>query len=1080
MKKFLLVLVMALFVLPLGVMLWIDSLAPGFSGEYHEWEDSTVFRINKEPARASSIPYANLAQALTVQSPYRQSLNGDWRFHWAKNPDGRPREFFKRDFNDEHWGSIEVPSNWEIQGYGTPIYANVHIPWANSGRMSSKAYHSYPPFITFLSGTNPPFVRADYNPVGSYRTSFELPQHWQGREVFINFAGVKSAFYIWINGHKVGYSQDSFTAAEFNISPYLVAGKNQLAVEVYRWSDGSYLELQDMWRLSGIFRDVDLIAKAPVHLRDFYITTDLDEKYRDATLSISTWISGVSSGTLTVNAYLQAPGQENIDLLGQAQVKSGSANLSIEIPSPRKWTAETPNLYTLALVLTHSDGQVADVVSQEVGFREVEIREGQLLVNGKPIYLKGVNRHEMVPDRGQAVTREQMLTDIKLLKQFNFNAIRASHYPNHPTWYELCNRYGLYIIDEANLETHGLRDSIPGSNPVWKDASVDRMTNMVLRDRNQPAVIIWSIGNEGGRGSNFSEMRDSARLLDSTRPIISEQMPELSDIIVPMYATYTAKDLAPMPALTTERKFGVNTFMDYLIHGEQADAGRYIDAWGEQPENDKPLILIEYAHSMGNSTGGFFDYWDVIKRYRNLQGGFIWDWADQGLNKTEGNVNFWAYGGDFESEAVAHDGIFNSNGVVYPDRTVKPALHEVKKAHQWIDFYYAEGDLTLKNQYFFTDLSDHQLLWQLKHDGKVVREEIIPLSISAQGQHIFPLTLPSFDTGEWLLDTFVLLAKDTAWSAAGHRIAKEQFVLQSSAPQRPHVTTSSPIEFRSDETYFYLANTSFEVRFNRHSGLIEHYQVDDQALLISPLIPNFWRAPTDNDNAYVEEGTDSWRDAYLQADRINLAVTEQSSTVVTLETNFHLPHRDIIGSITYRVSSDGVVEVTLDLDLRQLANDRELLRIGLQTETPKTLDQIKWYGRGPFENYVDRNRAAHIGLYKKTLDEFYRHYVKPQESSNRTDTRWFALLDQEFRGLLVTAASRVDFSVSPYKQNEIASKRHPHRLEQAEHNQVYIDLTQRGVGGDTGWGVSAMANPPYRIAPGQYSFSFYLSHQMQK
>ena len=1061
------------------VLWWYDSQAPGFEGEYHEWEDAEIFRINKLAASATASRFDSLEQALaTAAKPTNVvSLNGRWRFRWSHSPSERPVDFYREDFDDSAWDLVPVPSNWEVHGYGVPIYANSHVPWANSGRMARKGIHGFPPYITFLSGTNPPYVRKDWNPVGSYRQDFELPEEWQGKRIHLNFDGVKSAFYLWVNGRRVGYSQDSFTPATFDITGFVRPGTNKLAVEVYRWSDGAYLELQDMWRLSGIFRDVELRALPQTHIRDFFIRPTMDQGYQQGRLSLDAWLEGDEDASLAV--YLRGHQFSEAVPVADTSFVNGRASIDVPLGKVATWSDEVPNLYRLVMVARGAEGELLDVVARDIGFRSVEIRGGQLLVNGKAVYLKGINRHEMAPDTGQAITREQMELDVRLLKQFNFNAVRTAHYPNHPYWYELCDRYGLYVVDEANLETHGLRDSIPGSDPMWTAAVVDRMVNMVLRDRNHASIILWSLGNESGRGDNLWAMRRAAEALDSTRPIVYEQAPEVSDIVAPMYATYTAKDRAPMPPQPIdEMRFGMNDIGDYLARGAEADRGRYIDVWGEHPANDKPLLLIEYAHSMGNSTGGFNDYWEVIKRYDNLQGGFIWDWADQSLAKTEDGVTFWAYGGDFEPEHVPHDGTFNNNGLVYPDRSPKPALYEVKKVHQWLDFDLQGNRLSIANNYLYHDLDQFRLIWSLLRDGQVISQGIRDVS-GAPGttQSIdLPLELP--DSGEVLLNVSAEIAADKPWAAAGHEVASQQFIMREQFVQNsPRTSPGKALSVNEDEASWKIGNDLVSVTVDKSSGLIRGYRHQNRELLESPLTPNFWRAPTDNDNAYAVhlDGAAQWQTAYAERDSMALAVVEQSADRVQLENRFHLPHRDVDGRLTYTLDRDGAVEITMWLDLQRVSSDAELVRIGLQGQVNRALSMIRWYGRGPFENYIDRNSAAHLGLYQLPLDEFYLNYIKPQESSNRTDVRWFELSDDQGHGLAVHAESTVDFSVWPHTQAEISSQRHPHRLARSKGNVVNIDLIQRGVGGDTGWASSSMANPPYRIGPGIYQYRFTLS-----
>ncbi|TQV81141.1 DUF4981 domain-containing protein [Exilibacterium tricleocarpae] len=1081
-KTILLAFLVLLITVPSMYLAGIEWRAPGPADTHHDWEDAGVFRINKEPARASAVPYPDLPSALAgtaAASPLVRSLNGPWRFFWARRPDQRPADFFRTDFDAGHWPTIPVPSNWELHGYGIPIYANTHVPWARVGRMASATIHGYPPQMALFSGTNPPYVRKDYNPVGSYRRTFELPATWDGREIYLQFGGVKSAFYVWINGTRVGYSQDSFTPAEFNITNYLKPGTNLVAVEVYRWSDGAYLELQDMWRLSGIFRDVNLIARAPTHIRDFYLTTELAPDYKSATLNLDAWIAGYeslpgASLALVIQGHQYASPTE----LAATVINGGKVSFAVPVDRPQLWSDETPNLYTLALLIRDAEGRHVGAVAQQLGFRDVEIAGGQLLVNGKPVYLKGVNRHDMHPDVGQAITREQMQQDIRLMKRHNINAVRTSHYPNHPYWYQLCNQYGLYVIDEANLETHGLRESIPASDPDWTAAAVDRMTNMVLRDRNHPAIIIWSLGNEAGRGDNFVKMKAAAVALDATRPVISEQMPEISDIVAPMYATYSAKDAATLPDhAAIERTFGMTPFWKYLIKAESTDAGRYIDHWGEHPANDKPLILVEYAHAMGNSSGGLKEYWEVFKRYPNIQGGFIWDWADQALRKTEAGVTFWAYGGDYEPPWMAHDGIFNNNGLVFPDRTPQPALHEVKKIQQWVNFQRRGQQLQVVNEYFYTDLSEFDIRWQLLQDGRTVDAGQWALALPPQQQTA--VDLPEWpQSGEVLLNIEVALKTPRLWAEAGHRVASEQLLLREQPPLPPvqrQVVNGLSVEQRTDALL--VRGEGFVLGVSKDNGLINHYQIAGVDSLIGELTPNFWRAPTDNDDAFAAhvEGASGWRDAYANRLTTDVELVENTDRRVRIVTRFRLAQRRASGELSYTIYPDARVQVDFAIDLSGAESDREIFRIGLQGPINPTLDRITWYGRGPFENYQDRNQAAKLGTYQLALDDFFVLYVKPQESSNRTDTRWLVLSGREPGGLQVTAAPQFDFSVWPYSQAAIEAATHSHKLPETGIHTLNIDLVQQGVGGDTGWGMDSQALPDYRIRPGQYQLTFWLS-----
>ncbi|MHC4740248.1 MAG: glycoside hydrolase family 2 TIM barrel-domain containing protein, partial [Planctomycetota bacterium] len=658
----------------------------------NDWENPEMIGRNKEPAHCTLIPYPDIQGALEgnrASSPFYKSINGNWKFNWVRRPAERPLDFYKLDFDVSNWKEIPVPANWQMHGYGIPIYTNVPYPFAK----------------------NPPYIPHEYNPVGSYRTEFTVPAEWKNRQIFIHFEGVKSAFYLWINGRKVGYSQGSMTPAEFNITKYLRTGKNILAAEVYRWSDGSYIEDQDMWRLSGIYRDVYLFSTPSVHLRDFFIRCDLDEQYRDATLKVTARVhnySGKPAGSHTVEVRLsEAKSRLQQLMTGNIDSISGSADgiieMQAEVKNPRKWSSEKPNLYTVILALRNTGGEIIEVEQCKFGFREVELKDGRLFVNGVPILIKGVNRHEHDPDYGRAVPYFRMVQDIELMKQFNINTVRTSHYPDNPKWYQLCDEYGLFVIDEANIESHGMGydlDKTLGNKPQWKTAHLDRTVSMVQRDKNHPSIIIWSLGNEAGSGCNFVSTADYIHKTDSTRPVHYEQHNEVADIDSVMY-----------PHLNS------------LIERGRSD-------------NTKPFIMCEYAHAMGNSVGNLREYWDAIEKYKTLIGGCIWDWVDQGLRKrAEDGKEFWAYGGDYGDKP--NDGNFCINGLVFPDRKIPPKMWEVKRVYQYITVEPEElttGKIKVCNKYFYTNLNEFDVAWNLSEDGKVIQKGTIrPLDI-APGQ----------------------------------------------------------------------------------------------------------------------------------------------------------------------------------------------------------------------------------------------------------------------------------------------------------------------------------------------------------
>jgi len=713
-----------------------------------DWENPAVIGLNKEPAHCTLMPYADIESALDGRresSPFYRSLNGKWRFNWVRKPADRPKDFYQTDYDVSQWDEIPVPSNWQMHGYGRPIYLNMTYP--------------YP--------ANPPYIPHDYNPVGSYRREFTLPRAWDGRQVLLHFDGVKSAFYVWINGGLVGYSQGSMTPAEFNITKYLQPGKNTLAVEVYRWSDGSYLEDQDMWRLSGIYRSVYLFATPKVHIRDFFVRATLDEQYRDGILTIRPKLAAEAEADLrqwTVQAQLYDDQDDSVlakplkidaqRIQKERYPQRDNVNFALleaKVPEPQKWSDETPNLYTLVLTLHDAQGRVVEAESCKVGFRKVEIKNGQLLVNGHSIKLFGVNRHEHDPDHGRAIPRGRMIQDIKLLKKNNINAVRTSHYPDDPYWYELCDRYGIYVIDEANLETHG-QGGFLSNQPAWHSAFVDRAVRMVERDKNHASIIFWSLGNESGCGPNHAAMAAWIHDYDPTRPIHYEgavgdpKDPYYVDVISRMYAR---------------------------IH--------QIVGIATNPVDDRPMVLCEYAHAMGNSVGNLKEYWDAIRAHRRLIGGFIWDWADQGLRKytPEGEM-FWAYGGDYGDNP--NDGNFCFNGLVQPDRKPNPSLAEVKKVYQRIHVTPIDalnGVFSIANEYDFVSLDFADVLWELTCDGVVVQAgklAALTLQPEAKQEITIPLTEPEPKSGaEYWLKIAFALAEDTAWADRGHVVAWDQF-----------------------------------------------------------------------------------------------------------------------------------------------------------------------------------------------------------------------------------------------------------------------------------------------------------------
>ncbi|MEM7180454.1 MAG: glycoside hydrolase family 2 TIM barrel-domain containing protein [Spirochaetota bacterium] len=1084
-----------------GFIIWTYIFTAKNKKSNNDWENSEIIGHNKEKPHATLIPFANTKQARSGdpnQSPYYKLLNGNWKFHWSQAPGERPVSFYKTSFDASQWKELPVPSNWQMHGYGYPIYTNMNSPFAKAGRMALPLINNHPKlYTTFLSGVNPPYIPHDNNPVGSYRTNFQVEKGWQERRIFIHFAGVKSAFYLWINGKKVGYSQGSMTPAEFDITDYVQIGDNLLAVEVYRWSDGSYLEMQDMWKMSGIFRDVFLFSTPKLHIRDFFIKTDLDANYQDATVNVEVELKNYATGSKsqefslafsifdpTGNPMADFPVATKIDPIpiGEAQKVLFS---KLTINNPLKWTAETPSLYQMFLEIKDSSGKVLETVQSKFGFRKVERKGGQLLVNGVPIYIKGVNRHEMHPDTGQAIDKEQMLEDILILKQHNINAVRTSHYPNHPLWYDLCDEYGLYVVDEANLETHGIRDSIPASKPEWKEASLSRMRNMVERDKNHPSVIIWSLGNEAGKGDNFTAMREYTLKRDSSRLIHYEQWQEVSDIIAPMYASI-------QQGTYEKGKGGLDEFMYSTLskqHGKRA-----IEEWGINAKADKPLIQCEYAHSMGNSLGNFQDYWDVYETYPKLQGGFIWDFADQSLRKTDKNGKvYWAYGDDFGSPTTPSEGTFLNNGIVAPDRKAHPAILEVKHVHRFVRLQAidaANGKFLLENRYDFIDLSHVNLHWEVRDDAQVLQQgdsyidklgesktTLTTLPRSSEEIQISFLQ-PDLQPGrEYFLNVSFRLKEASLWAPAGFEIAKEQFsvVAKPLPATKVDITAMSKLEATESEEEYKISGHKLFLAIDKKKGIIKSYAYDGKQFL-KDLLPNFWRPQTDNDTANPYDKLsfqkNPWKTAYHQSGLQSIHLKQLNSQVIFVQAliSLHLDKTHL--GLDYYIYGSG--DVLVDFKLYAPSKLPDIPRIGMQFHTLPEFRSMQWFGRGPHDSYADRMTSTWIGKHSGRVDTLFHRYPHPQENGNRMDTRWLALLNEKQEGFLVKGMPTLNVSVWPYSMENIDSASHDNQLENRGFYTVNVDYKQKGVGGDTAWDARSQPHRQYRIPSGTYSYSFRL------
>ena len=971
-----------------------------------------------------------------------KSLNGTWQFHLAQNPSERPFWFFKNDFDTRKWDEIQVPANWEVVGFDYPIYTNVKYPHEKT----------------------PPLIQEHYNPVGSYKRTFEVPAEWDGSEIIAHFGAVSSNMNLWVNEQYVGYSEDSKTPAEFNITKYLVPGENTMAVEVFRWSDASYLEDQDFWRLSGITRDAYLIARGPQALKDFRVGSSLDDTYTNGLFSLDVELA--NNDNLTVEAVLSDNG--NIVKEFSETTDGTAVNFAAEIPNVKQWSAEIPNLYELVITLKNGE-EVVEVIRQDVGFRRIEIIDATLRVNGKYVYIKGANLHEHNDKTGHVQDKETMLLDIKTMKENNLNAVRTSHYPQPELWYELCNKYGLYIVDEANIESHGMGygDESLAKNEDWKAAHLYRTKNMFERDKNQPCVVIWSLGNEAGNGVNFMATYDYLKSVDSTRPVQYEQAHggANTDINCPMYM----------------RMDGMERFA--------------------KEKADKPMIQCEYAHAMGNSVGNLQDYWDLIEKYDVLQGGFIWDWVDQGLWTTnEDGEGFWAYGGDFGPDTVPSDGNFCNNGLVDPDRAVKPHLLEVKKVYQHIGFDAVDlkkGVISIENKYAFINLSAFDFVWEVTADGKIVDSGDLGSIDLAPGESK-KVTI-DFDVKpeagvEYFMNVHAKLKE--AWSLveAGWILAEEQFeipfvvpmTLEYKMPEMPDVSLEE-----TDETAT-VSGEGFAVTFDKKAGIISSLKKGESEMLISGPVPNFWRAPIDNDfgnNLYNRSRV--WRKAGENREVANVSVKKLNTNTAEVVFDFDLVNeaKEKIASYKSIYTVYGTGDIVVENNFKMTADELpEIVRMGMNLVMPRKFDQMSWFGRGPQESYWDRKTGAFVGLYNGSVADQYWAYLRPQENGNKTDVRWVTITDEAGNGLLFAGMPLLEVSAHHNIMEDFESvertdgrqvegveviNRHINDVKPRDLTSVNIDYKQMGVGGDDSWG--AWTHDQYRLTGKEYSYAFKIS-----
>lgn len=1007
--------------------------------QHDEWKNPEINAVNRAPMHTNYFAYSSSEEAAKADkenSSNFMTLNGIWKFNWVKNADARPTDFYRTDYNDKGWGQMKVPGVWEMNGYGDPIYVNVGYAWRNQYK------------------NNPPYVPIENNHVGSYRKEIIIPAEWSGKEIFAHFGSVTSNMYLWVNGKYVGYSEDSKLEAEFNLTKYLKPGKNLIAFQVFRWCDGTYLEDQDFFRYSGVGRNCYLYSRNKKYIQDIRVTPDLDSNYTNGTLNVALNLNG--SGTVELN--LTDPAGKSV---ATAQVNgNGQKSVVMDVSNPEKWTAETPNLYTLTATLKNGSNTL-EVIPVKVGFRKIELKGGQILVNGQPVLFKGADRHEMDPDGGYVVSRERMLQDILRMKQLNINAVRTCHYPDDNLWYDLCDQYGIYVVAEANIESHGMgygKETL-AKNPSYKKAHMERNQRNVQRGYNHPSIIFWSLGNEAGYGPNFEQCYTWIKNEDKTRAVQYEQAGtnEFTDIFCPMYYDYDAC-----------KKYSEGNI-------------------------DKPLIQCEYAHAMGNSQGGFKEYWDLIRKYPKYQGGFIWDFVDQSNHwKNKDGIDIYGYGGDF-NKYDASDNNFNDNGLISPDRRPNPHAHEVGYFYQSIwttpgDL--SKGEIKVYNENFFRDLSAYYMEWQLLANGEVMQTGVVQdLNVAPQQTATLKLNLNTekiCPCKELLLNvTYKLKAAETLMPA-GSTVAYDQLTIRpytAKALELKNQKASNldivvPVIKDNDHNYLIVEGENFIIEFNKHNGYLSRYEADGMQLLNpgAQLTPNFWRAPTDNDyGAGLQHRYAVWKNPGLKLTSLKQSI-ENEQAIVQAEYEMKAVKGKLF--LTYVINNEGAVKVTQKMEAGKEEKVSDMFRFGMQMQMPENFNEVEYYGRGPVENYADRNHSTLIGKYRQTVAEQFYPYIRPQETGTKTDLRWWRVLNISGNGLQFVgdapfSASALNYSIESLDDGVQKDQRHSPEVAKAPFTNLCIDKVQMSLGCVNSWGTLPLEK--YRVPYQDYEFSFILT-----
>lgn len=1012
----------------------------------NDWENPDINEINKEQAHA----YTFLTEG-KANNPMIHSLNGIWKFKWSPDPQSRPIDFYQESFSPDGWDNILVPGNWELQGFGTPVYTNIAYPFKVDPPNVTSEPEKW--FTTYY----------ERNAIGSYLTSFVVPENWNNKQVFINFGGVQSAFYLWINGKQVGYSENSMSPAEFDITKFIREGENKLAVEVYKYCDGSYLEDQDIWRLAGIFRDVDLIARPKTFISDFFVRAEPDNSFNRAAINIDLQIDNRSTQNISglhyeavISGYSRAGDIIDILVTGKVPAISKLKEISLQIKSvleqPKLWSAETPDLYHLVVKLQNTKNEIIDKAECSFGVRKIEVRGEVFYINGKAVKLKGVNRHEQHPRTGKHLSRQMMDRDMELMKQANINWIRTSHYPNDPLFYELCDKYGFYVMNEANQESHafGLGNKLMGDSPVWKKSHVERAVSLVQRDKNHACVFVWSLGNEGGNGRNMEAMADTIKKIYPGCLVFSDFHREISDL-----------------------------YDDSYLHPE--DFKKLAEKI-----SDKPVIMREYAHVMGNSGGNLQEYWDVIYADSSIAGAAIWEWDEHGLPKPKdgsrmklsehpGDYNlkdheFWAYGGDFDDKP--NDGNFVMRGLVSTDRKPLPHYYEVQKVYQPVIFELLKNkEIKVTNRFDFISLQNFDFEYEYTSNGKLLQKGKFACDNAPGSSSVITIPSKIADTltTEIILNVYARLKNATLWAEVGYSIAREQFVIKPLYWAKI-IAEGKKIDITEVASQIVLKTGNMTFILDKNNGSLLSCKANQKELLKSRLEPWFWKTPNDNQkqSGYVQEAG-KWKTAAEKMVVKNFTITKKEM-LATVKFDMYMPSIGADYTLQYQLNGNGQLQV--EATYTPLCDTIPFIpKFGMRVRIPESLNYIEWYGRGPYENYPDRKSGSLIGLYTSTLENFVTKYVAPQDNANRGDVRWFSLNSQTKESIKITGLQPLCFRAWPYAEEDLENTRHDYQLPKRDFINLNIDLNIHGVGGDDTWGAKTMdkyTNPGNK--PYQYGF----------